>query len=156
MKTLLFVAIAAILLYAQPTFAQPWQIAKGPLMTRWAKDVSPKNALPSHPKMIFNARDYGAKGDGVANDSAAIQLAIDAAIAAGAGRTVSIPAGKYYLGPVRDGRDKWSYFRIEGNPDHLTIEGAGADKTVLLTGGTSQPFAVRGASNLVIRGFSVD
>ena len=50
MKTLLFVAIAAILLYAQPTFAQPWQIAKGPLMTRWAKDVSPKNALPEYPR----------------------------------------------------------------------------------------------------------
>ncbi len=107
-------------------------------------------------KMIFNARDYGAKGDGVANDSEAIQLAIEAAIRAGAGRTVLIPAGRYYLGPVRDGRDKWSYFRIDGNPDHLTIEGAGADKTVFLTSGAAQPFAVRSASNLVIRGFSVD
>lgn len=107
-------------------------------------------------KMIFNARDYGAKGDGVANDSEAIQLAIEAALRAGAGRTVSIPAGRYYLGPVRDGRDKGSYFRIDGNPDHLTIKGAGADKTVLLTGGSSQLFAVRSASNLVIRGFSVD
>ena len=107
-------------------------------------------------KMIFNARDYGAKGDGVANDSEAIQLAIEAAIRAGAGSTVSIPAGHYYLGPVRDGRDKWSYFRIDGNPDHLTIKGAGANKTVFLTSGASQPFVVRSASNLVIRGFSVD
>jgi len=27
-----------------------WQPAKGPLMTRWAKDVSPKNAHPDYPR----------------------------------------------------------------------------------------------------------
>ena len=107
-------------------------------------------------KMIFNVRDYGAKGDGIANDSEAIQLAIEAAIKAGPGRTVSIPAGKYYLGEVRDGRDKWSYFRIEGNPQRLTIEGAGPGQTTLLTGGNAQPFVVRSATDLMIRGFSVD
>ena len=106
--------------------------------------------------MIFNVRDYGAKGDGVSNDSEAIQLAIEAAIEAGAGRTVSIPAGKYFLGPVREGRDGWSYFRIDGNPKNLTIQGAGPDQTMLLTGGTSQPFAVRSATDLVLRGFSLD
>ena len=106
--------------------------------------------------MIFNVRDYGAKGDGVADDAEAIQLAIDAAIKAGPGRTVSIPAGQYYLGEVRDGRDKWSYFRIDGDPQRLTIAGAGPDKTTLLTGGNAQPFVVRSATDLTIRGFSVD
>jgi len=27
-----------------------WQQAKGPLMTRWARDVSPKNAHPDYPR----------------------------------------------------------------------------------------------------------
>jgi hypothetical protein len=27
-----------------------WQPAKGPLMTRWAKDVSPRNAHPEYPR----------------------------------------------------------------------------------------------------------
>ncbi|MEU0213612.1 glycosyl hydrolase family 28-related protein [Streptomyces sp. NPDC006265] len=45
----------------------------------------------------FNVRDYGAKGDGAADDRAAIQAAINAASAAGGG-TVYIPVGTYLLG----------------------------------------------------------
>lgn len=42
--------------------------------------------------------DFGAVGDGVTNDVAAIQAAIDAAYAAGGG-TVYLPAGVYSVGP---------------------------------------------------------
>lgn len=106
--------------------------------------------------MVFNVRDYGAKGDGVTDDAEAIQVAIDAAAKAGTGRTVLIPAGKYYLGQVRDGRDKWSFFRLNADANKLTVEGEGPEKTVLLTSGASQPFVARGCSNCVLRNFSVD
>lgn len=43
-----------------------------------------------------NVRDYGAVGDGIANDSAAIQAAVDAVAAAGGG-SVWLPAGTYLL-----------------------------------------------------------
>jgi polygalacturonase len=46
----------------------------------------------------FNVRDYGAKGDGVSNNTAAIQQAIDAA-AKQAG-TVVFPAGTYLSGAI--------------------------------------------------------
>jgi polygalacturonase len=42
----------------------------------------------------FNVKDYGAVGDGVANDASAIQAAINAADAAGGG-TVYFPSGDY-------------------------------------------------------------
>lgn len=48
---------------------------------------------------IFNVREFGAKGDGIAKDTAAIQAAIDAAHAAGGGE-VRVPAGRYISGSL--------------------------------------------------------
>lgn len=45
----------------------------------------------------FNVKDYGATGDGVADDTAEIQAAIDACTAAGGG-TVWFPEGEYLVG----------------------------------------------------------
>ena len=47
----------------------------------------------------FNVRDFGAKGDGAAKDTAAIQRAVDAAQLAGGGRVV-LPEGAYLSGTV--------------------------------------------------------
>jgi Ca2+-binding RTX toxin-like protein len=46
--------------------------------------------------MIFNVQDFGAKGDGITDDTAAIQSAIDAAAAAGGGQ-VYVPTGTYIV-----------------------------------------------------------
>src|SRR5579864_8382488 len=46
----------------------------------------------------FNVRDFGAKGDGMAKDTQAIQAAIDKASAAGG--TVVIPPGNYLSGTL--------------------------------------------------------
>src|SRR3954463_13427195 len=40
----------AALCLTVPVWAAQWQPAKAPLMTRWAKDVSPENALPEYPR----------------------------------------------------------------------------------------------------------
>jgi hypothetical protein len=47
----------------------------------------------------FDVRDFGAKGDGTAKDTAAIQQAIDAAGRQGGG-AVLVPAGKYLSGTI--------------------------------------------------------
>ncbi|TNF80250.1 type I secretion C-terminal target domain-containing protein [Pseudomonas sp. ICMP22404] len=46
--------------------------------------------------MIFKVQNFGAKGDGITDDTAAIQAAIDAAAAAGGGQ-VYVPAGTYIV-----------------------------------------------------------
>jgi polygalacturonase len=56
--------------------------------------------LPKIPATIFNIKQYGAVGDGVTNETAAIQSAIDAAAKAGGG-IVEIPAGTFQCGPFR-------------------------------------------------------
>ena len=43
-------ALFAGLLLGTVASAQPWQPADGPLMTRWAKDVSQENAWPEYPR----------------------------------------------------------------------------------------------------------
>jgi hypothetical protein len=53
---------------------------------------------PKLPKRVFDAkRDFGAKADGVANDTIAIQKAIDAAAAASADAIAYLPTGNYVI-----------------------------------------------------------
>src|SRR5438045_5148927 len=47
----------------------------------------------------FDVRERGAKDDGIAKDTAALQRALDSAAAAG-GVTVTVPAGKYLSGTI--------------------------------------------------------
>jgi hypothetical protein len=48
---------------------------------------------------VVNVRDFGALGDGTTNDTAAVQAAVDAAVAAGGG-TVFFPPGTYMVTSV--------------------------------------------------------
>lgn len=64
--------------------------------------VCADSAVTNAPARVFNIREFGAKGDGVAKDTAAVQAALDACAAAGGG-TVLVPAGNYLIGSVRMG-----------------------------------------------------
>lgn len=48
------------LIVGSPVWAadKPWQPAKGPLLTRWAADVSPKNAHPEYPRPQMVRKDW--------------------------------------------------------------------------------------------------
>lgn len=48
---------------------------------------------------VWNVRDFGARGDGVAKDTQPVQAAVDAAEEAGGG-TVEVPRGRYLVGSI--------------------------------------------------------
>ena len=69
------------------------------LRKRFAAEIAELMAEEAARASIFNVRDFGAKGDGVAKDTAAVQQAVDAANAAGGGE-VLLPKGTYLCGSV--------------------------------------------------------
>ena len=85
-----------------------------------------RTALVAERDFHFNVLDYGAVGDGVANDQPAIQAAVTACGDAGGG-TVYAPKGTYLISaPVR---------MLKSN---VTLQGAGRSATVLKTTGDHQ------------------
>jgi beta-galactosidase/beta-glucuronidase len=57
----LYISIAGklcLLAFLLPFQSFAWQPTPGPLHTRWAKDVSPKNALPEYPRPQMSRKDW--------------------------------------------------------------------------------------------------
>ena len=65
-----------------------------------AQSPSVTPTLPTVPAGIYNVTNYGAVGDGVTTNTAAIQAAINSASKAGGGM-VEVPAGVFLSGPLR-------------------------------------------------------
>lgn len=122
---------------------------------------------------LFNVKNFGAKGDGRANDYAAIQKAIAALSAAGGG-TLSFPKGTYYIDEYKvggkgtnNGITNFTFKQING----LVIDGNGSK--IVLKGGWTRTadyttgkytgsyanqigFLFLGCQNLTIRNLEVD
>jgi len=85
---------------------------------------------------IINVKDWGAKGDGVTNDSAAINAAIEYAMFLNpfghGGSVVYVPPGTYFVGanPITLGKD-WQGSG-GGNKGLFILEGAGRDATKIV------------------------
>ena len=57
-KALAVIAVTFLLAGQLAATAAEWKPAPGPLMTRWAKDVSPTNALPEYPRPQMVRKDW--------------------------------------------------------------------------------------------------
>lgn len=84
-------------------------------------------------KALFNVRDYGAVGDGVTDDRAAIQSAITAAVINGGG-VVYLPPGTYALQTVGDSDITLGFPAALVLGSNVTIEGQGWGTSILKIG----------------------
>jgi polygalacturonase len=99
--------------------------------------------LPTIPTTIFNVTSYGAKNDGKTNDTASIQAAINAAIAAGGG-IVEIPSGTFLSNAL-----------TLGNKVNLQVESGGTlrmEPYGTYANGTTELITASSASNVEISG----
>lgn len=101
---------------------------------------------------IYNVRDRGATGNGVANDAAAIQSALNAARDAGGG-VVLVPAGTYRLATLP--------LRIYRNTHLWALPGArlvrAVAATMLLNGDATQNYGIyTGHGNITVEGGTWD
>jgi hypothetical protein len=135
--------------------------------------------LQRTPQQTYNVRDFGAKGDGSADDGPAIRQAITAAMGT-PGARVYLPTGTYRVAatdpvaiaaasPFFEGMERGPgvaqsdlkanapcHLFIDGAAD-LTIAGDGADKTLILWGEKwAGGFGILRSRNLVIRDLAMD
>jgi hypothetical protein len=109
---------------------------------------------------VFNVLDYGAVGDGVANDQPACQAAVDAAVAAGGG-AVYFPAGTYKLTSVASSDTTPNGLLLpDTNGDFTTnngimLFGDGVD-SVLLAGNTAMCVVRNSRLYTTIRDLKID
>jgi hypothetical protein len=91
---------------------------------------------------VYNVKFYGAVGDGIVDDRAAIQAAIDAAYNSGIASTVYIPPGKYKIGKTSNtagvantvatnGLITYPSIKIQGEQNSTTLQAGNNDVTVI-------------------------
>lgn len=136
--------------------------------------VAKTTEVRSDRSVCTNVRDFGARGDGVSDDSGAFQRAVDAATP---GCTVLVPRGTYFLAAGKlinigksltlfldAGAQIWmdvnSRFVLSGTGSDITIAGTGAESvirdifsgvghtTIIATSGSINSFTLR---NLFLR-----
>lgn len=101
----------------------------------------------------LNVKDFGARGDGVTDDTAAIQAALDAVAAKGGGR-LELPPGTYVVAPS----GATVYLKV---PSNCTVFGHGAASVIKVKDDAGDYMTVFGQSTglhtyMTLRDFKVD
>lgn len=118
---------------------------------------SARGALNTSAATNVDLKNYGAVGNGVANDAPALQEALDDLAAAGGG-TLNVPAGKYRLAtPVSSEFPQTAQLIIKGVPSTTAIvvigNGKGLDLTsefIIAVGATKDAVTLKGLDSVRI------
>ena len=105
--------------------------------------------LSAAEKTPISVRDFGAKGDGVTDDTSAINAAIQAAKKQGPDAVVVLPSGRY-----KTALGKEKSILING-ADGLTFQGEG--ETTLVSGDLDAPFfRIADSQRVTVRNIAID
>ncbi|MEN8255492.1 MAG: glycosyl hydrolase family 28-related protein, partial [Verrucomicrobiota bacterium] len=98
----------------------------------------------------FNVKDYGAQGNGSADDTSAILAAIAAADASGSFADVVFPAGSYRI-------ESGNEHALElANLSDVRLRGCGTNSVLLVSDPENGCIAFTDCANIAVQGFTVD
>lgn len=115
----------------------------------------PSGKHPGNNPKIFNVKEFGAKGDGISDDSAAFVKALDAMAALkGAPSILRIPAGTYFFNsfvpaPKKPAEKNGCHVRI--HLENALIEGENPETTKFLFGRTAAGIYMERCRNVTVR-----
>lgn len=107
------------------------------------------------PSLLFDVRDFGALGDGAADDAPAINTAVRAATSAGPGATVLVPQGTYVLGTANGGGLGRTSHVLVRDARELTILGE-PGSLLLVRDHTADGVLFVGCERVTARGLTID
>lgn len=108
--------------------------------------ISPTVKRPAE----FNVKDYGAKGDGVTDDTPAVQKAIDAAHQNPGGGNVTFPKGTYLLDSAHPSSHPWAFHNLVIDSDVTLVGETGAKLLQGPKGRHPLPKGAEGVRNTVL------
>jgi hypothetical protein len=103
-----------------------------------------QNYIPPANGYAINVKDYGATGDGITDDTGAIQAAINKLEASGGG-TLNVPAGTYLLNSYQPSTHPWFFYNVRVGSNVLI---AGAPGAKFLQGPRGRSPMVPGATEV--------
>ncbi len=98
----------------------------------------------------FNVKNFGALGDGSADDTAAILAAIDAADAAAFFADVVFPSGSYRIGSTNE-----HALQLE-NLSHVRLKGCGTNSVLLVSNPENGGISFTDSTNVAVQGLAID
>jgi hypothetical protein len=103
-------------------------------------------------EIVYNVKDFGAKGDGISDDYEAFASTVNAAVANKNPCTIFIPEGKYFIA-TSPGR---GIIEIN-NGQNITIQGAGERKSLIISGDpTKHIIHLLNSSNITVSKLELD
>lgn len=116
-----------------------------------------RTALAKLRELAISVKDFGAVGNGVADDTAAIQLAIDYAIYGGGKGRVFVPAGRYRTtGPIHLGYGTgFTSVVIEGEGYSYRGEAGFSGSAIIADFSNAPAIVFQGARGSVLRGMTI-